>query len=68
MCFGPLRLYSSNGHTSTLNYTPTTDMEYGTLACYGENAVGQQKVPCLFQLVAAGKLISYKKHSKYRHF
>lgn len=43
-------------------------MEYGTLACYGENAVGQQKVPCLFQLVAAGKLISYKKHSKYRHF
>ncbi|KAL4705371.1 hypothetical protein ACJJTC_016564, partial [Scirpophaga incertulas] len=51
----PPRLYSSHGHTSTLNYTPTTDMEYGTLACYGENAVGQQKVPCLFQLVAAGR-------------
>ncbi|XP_041969482.1 hemicentin-1-like [Aricia agestis] len=51
----PPRLYSSYGHTSTLNYTPTTDMEYGTLACYGENAVGQQKVPCLFQLVAAGR-------------
>ncbi|CAB3252849.1 unnamed protein product [Arctia plantaginis] len=51
----PPKLYSSNGHTSTLNYTPTTDMEYGTLACYGENAVGQQKVPCLFQLVAAGR-------------
>ncbi|XP_039757652.1 hemicentin-1-like [Pararge aegeria] len=51
----PPRLYSSHGHTSTLNYTPTTDMEYGTLACYGENVVGQQKVPCLFQLVAAGR-------------
>ncbi|CAH1637534.1 unnamed protein product [Spodoptera littoralis] len=51
----PPKLYSSHGHTSTLNYTPTTDMEYGTLACYGENAVGQQKVPCLFQLVAAGR-------------
>ncbi|KAJ0173851.1 hypothetical protein K1T71_011000 [Dendrolimus kikuchii] len=51
----PPRLYSSHGHTSTLNYTPTTDMEYGTLACYGENAVGQQKVPCVFQLVAAGR-------------
>ncbi|CAG9565133.1 unnamed protein product [Danaus chrysippus] len=51
----PPRLYNSHGHTSTLNYTPTTDMEYGTLACYGENAVGQQKVPCIFQLVAAGR-------------
>ncbi|XP_028031278.1 hemicentin-1 [Bombyx mandarina] len=51
----PPRLYSSHGHTSTLNYTPTTDMEYGTLACFGENTVGQQKVPCLFQLVAAGR-------------
>ncbi|XP_026318067.1 hemicentin-1 [Hyposmocoma kahamanoa] len=51
----PPRLYSSHGHTSTLNYTPTTDMEYGTLACYGANSVGQQKVPCLFQLVAAGR-------------
>ncbi|XP_053613496.1 hemicentin-1 [Plodia interpunctella] len=51
----PPKLYSSYGHTSTLNYTPTTDMEYGTLACYGENSVGQQKVPCVFQLVAAGR-------------
>ncbi|VVC86487.1 unnamed protein product, partial [Leptidea sinapis] len=48
-------LYNNHGHTSTLNYTPTTDMEYGTLSCFGENSVGQQKVPCLFQLVAAGR-------------
>ncbi|XP_045527790.1 hemicentin-1-like isoform X2 [Pieris brassicae] len=51
----PPRLSSVLGHTSTLNYTPSTDMEYGTLACYGENSVGQQKVPCVFQLVAAGR-------------
>ncbi|XP_047506872.1 neural cell adhesion molecule 2 isoform X1 [Pieris napi] len=51
----PPRLSSVVGHTSTLNYTPSTDMEYGTLACYGENSVGQQKVPCVFQLVAAGR-------------
>ncbi|CAK1553340.1 unnamed protein product [Leptosia nina] len=51
----PPRFYKNNGHTSTLNYTPSTDMEYGTLACYGENNVGQQKVPCVFQLVAAGR-------------
>ncbi|XP_050673051.1 uncharacterized protein LOC126970949 [Leptidea sinapis] len=51
----PPRLYNNHGHTSTLNYTPTTDMEYGTLSCFGENSVGQQKVPCLFQLVAAGR-------------
>ncbi|XP_063627547.1 hemicentin-1 isoform X1 [Cydia splendana] len=49
------KLFNSNGHKSTLNYTPTTDMEYGTLMCYGKNSVGQQKVPCSFQLVAAGR-------------
>lgn len=51
----PVTRYTSSSTVSTLNYTPVSDMDYGTLACWGTNAVGQQKVPCIFQVVAAGK-------------
>ncbi|XP_039283060.1 hemicentin-1 isoform X2 [Nilaparvata lugens] len=47
--------YTSAGTVSRLNYTPASDMDYGTLACWGSNAVGQQKTPCLFQVVVAGR-------------
>lgn len=30
-------------------------MDYGTLSCWGQNAVGHQKSPCIFQVVTAGK-------------
>lgn len=50
------RLYSSEGSVSRLNYTPASDLDYGTLACWGVNAVGHQRSPCLYQLVAAGML------------
>lgn len=39
---------------SRLNYTPTSDLDYGTLSCWGRNAIGFQKSPCVFQVVAAG--------------
>lgn len=39
---------------SRLNYTPTSDLDYGTLSCWGRNAIGIQKSPCIFQVVAAG--------------
>lgn len=41
---------------SRLNYTPTTDLDYGTISCWGRNAIGMQKMPCTFQVVAAGIL------------
>lgn len=41
---------------SRLNYTPTNDLDYGTISCWGRNAIGEQKSPCIFQIVAAGKL------------
>lgn len=46
---------------SVLKYTPTTELDYGTLSCWADNAVGTQSKPCLFQLVAAGtyKLLSF---------
>lgn len=53
----PSTEFSSEGVISRLNYTPTSDMDYGTLACWGSNAVGKQRAPCVFQVVAAGNLI-----------
>ncbi|XP_059469955.1 hemicentin-1 isoform X2 [Neocloeon triangulifer] len=46
---------TSDATTSRLNYTPVADMDYGTLACWGANAVGRQRNPCIFQVVAAGR-------------
>nr|XP_018912191.1 PREDICTED: hemicentin-2 [Bemisia tabaci] len=43
------------GTVSRLNYTPVSDMDYGTLSCWGRNSVGTQALPCLFQVVAAGR-------------
>ncbi|KYQ48081.1 Kin of IRRE-like protein 1, partial [Trachymyrmex zeteki] len=40
---------------SVLRYTPSTELDYGTLSCWADNLVGTQSRPCLFQLVAAGK-------------
>lgn len=52
--------FTSVGSVSRLNYTPVTDMDYGTLACWGSNAVGHQRSPCIFQVVAAGNLQGYR--------
>lgn len=40
---------------SELIYTPKTERDYGTLACWGKNSIGKQSDPCLFQVVPAGK-------------
>lgn len=47
--------YSVDRDESTLKYTPTKDLDYGTLSCWAENVVGTQARPCIFQLVAAGR-------------
>lgn len=39
-------------HGSRLNYTPATEMDYGTVACWASNQVGKQRTPCLFQVNA----------------
>ncbi|XP_014205808.1 hemicentin-1-like [Copidosoma floridanum] len=51
----PQHLITSHWHGSMLNYTPANDMDYGTISCQAINKIGVQKVPCLFQLIAAGK-------------
>lgn len=40
---------------SKLNYTPATEMDYGTIACWATNQVGKQRSPCLFQIIVAGR-------------
>nr|XP_050855116.1 nephrin-like [Vespula vulgaris] len=51
----PSTKYSSESTISRLNYTPSTDMDYGTLGCWASNVVGQSKQPCLYQVIAAGR-------------
>jgi hypothetical protein len=48
------RFGTANGSTSDLKYTPKSERDYGTLACWGRNAIGNQADPCIFQLVPAG--------------
>uniref|UniRef100_A0A182YKA5 Uncharacterized protein n=1 Tax=Anopheles stephensi TaxID=30069 RepID=A0A182YKA5_ANOST len=38
-----------------LLYTPKSEREYGTLACWAKNSIGKQVEPCLFQVVPAAK-------------
>ncbi|KAI4467838.1 sidestep protein [Holotrichia oblita] len=47
---------TSNGSVSVLRYTPVHEMDYGLLSCWASNSVGHQINPCVFQVVAAGKL------------
>jgi hypothetical protein len=47
---------TSNGTTSILRYTPVSELDYGTLSCWAQNAIGPQTSPCVFQVVAAGKM------------
>ncbi|XP_030370530.1 protein turtle homolog A [Scaptodrosophila lebanonensis] len=51
----PARLHSTETGMSRLNYTPSTDLDYGTISCWGKNSIGLQKSPCVFQIVAAGR-------------
>lgn len=48
------RIGTGNGSTSDLSYTPKSERDYGTLACWGHNAIGRQAEPCIFQIVPAG--------------
>ncbi|GLV36527.1 hypothetical protein CBL_07976 [Carabus blaptoides fortunei] len=40
---------------SELMYTPASQRDYGTLTCWGQNTIGRQVDPCVFQVVPAAK-------------
>ena len=37
-----------------MKYSPKSEMDYGVVACWASNTVGNQKEPCLFHVVPAG--------------
>ncbi|KAK9709842.1 CD80-like C2-set immunoglobulin domain [Popillia japonica] len=39
----PVSRFTNERYASRLNYTPVSDMDYGTLSCWGRNEVGQQR-------------------------
>ncbi|XP_068204793.1 uncharacterized protein [Palaemon carinicauda] len=47
--------FTSTPTYSIITYTPMTELDYGTLLCWAENAIGQQSLPCVFHIVPAGK-------------
>jgi hypothetical protein len=46
-----------DGSVSIASYKPKTEMDYGTLLCWGDNELGRQAVPCVFHIIPAGKII-----------
>ncbi|XP_064469303.1 neural cell adhesion molecule 1-like isoform X2 [Ornithodoros turicata] len=45
---------SSSYSHSIVSFMPHTNDDYGTLLCWGTNAVGIQREPCVFTIVPAG--------------
>ncbi|XP_055592434.1 nephrin-like [Uranotaenia lowii] len=46
--------FNNNGTSSLLEYTPSSDRDYGTLSCWGTNEIGTMADPCIYQLITAG--------------
>lgn len=44
------------GSRSIMAYTPKTHHDFGTLLCWADNEVGDQRLPCVYLVVPAGEL------------
>ena len=44
---------------SELDYVVSGNESFGTLSCSGKNEIGQQKAPCLFQVLPKGNQKEY---------
>ena len=49
----PRANFVEHGNFSVLTYQ-ATEMDYGSLLCWGRNELGQQNRPCVFHLLPAG--------------
>lgn len=61
----PRSLFTSRGSTSVLQYLPKSELDFGVVACWASNAVGNQREPCLFHVVPAGTLIWRRPRSRH---
>lgn len=50
-----VRSFVANGSRSVASYVPSTPNAFGRLICWGENDVGRQKDPCVFNIVPASE-------------
>ncbi|XP_060522405.1 synaptogenesis protein syg-2-like isoform X2 [Cylas formicarius] len=51
----PSRFNTYSGNISELTFSASSQIDYGTLTCWGSNSVGRQVEPCIFQVVPASK-------------
>ena len=52
--------HASDGLSSIATYVPRSELDYGTLFCWGRNNVGSQTEPCVFSVIPAGPPDSVK--------
>lgn len=45
----------TDGDMSVAAYVPGSELDYGSLLCWGFNDLGRQEVPCVFTILPAGK-------------
>ena len=60
--FRPINLSNTK---SELDYDVSGKASFGTLACTGKNEIGEQKMPCLFQLLPKGIFAYFSWYFKY---
>ena len=53
----PRTLFTTRGSTSVLQYSPKSELDFGVVACWASNPVGNQREPCLFHVVPAGNIL-----------
>ncbi|KAG8191276.1 hypothetical protein JTE90_003287 [Oedothorax gibbosus] len=46
--------FTSSGPASVATYIPRSRPEFGKLYCWAKNSVGDQQVPCIFNVIPAG--------------
>ncbi|XP_054711443.1 hemicentin-2-like [Uloborus diversus] len=46
--------FTSSGPTSIATYIPRTLKDFGKLYCWAKNKVGDQQIPCIFNVIPAG--------------
>ncbi|KAK7862415.1 hypothetical protein R5R35_008895 [Gryllus longicercus] len=51
----PASLVAADRSRSIATYTPMTELDYGTLLCWGRNELGVQHEPCVYTISPAGK-------------
>ncbi|XP_049962106.1 synaptogenesis protein syg-2-like [Schistocerca serialis cubense] len=51
----PQSRFNWSAGASQLAHAPVNDMDYGSVLCWADNSVGQQRRPCVFHIVPAGQ-------------